>query len=591
MGDLVQKRVSGILGPALAAVLVIAIYGVIACTSESELGSRTPAEAYYNRLIDGFAKGQLSLDLTPPPGLALLPDPYDPKANAPFHGQMYSPGRIHDLSYYRGRLYLYFSVVPALVLFLPFHWLTSAYISHQQACFVFCSAGFLASAALVDSIRRRCFPGAGAIAATLCTLSVGLIPLVPIVLQRPEVWEVAVTASYSFWMISLLLIWISLARTPYAWGIALCASATIGLAVGCRPSSCLGAAILLLPLVRAIRAGPAGGWRKKCAVAASLVLPMAAIGMGLLAYNYARFGNVFEFGEKYQLNGDARGPVGQFHAAFVGYNLRLYFLEYPGWQRAFPFVRDVTPPPMPAGHGFVDSPVGVLFLLPFVLFAAAVPFGLRAVRDGERRKLTAIAGATLFLFMSGAGPLCFYLADCVRYQLEFVPALVLLATIGYLALVSDLPEKKFIRSGLIGAAGCAAAVSIAFNLLMAVNLRGNAITGHGVIAMHSGQLDQAADLYRRALRLRPANVVARVNLADIYVRKGRFADASVELGRAVVLLPDSPEIRLNYAYCLYRLGRLDEALDECEAALKIQPDYADARNAEQQLRVLLHRGP
>jgi len=121
------------LAPALAAIVVLAIYGLIAGTAVSELGSRTAGEDYYNRLSDGLARGQTALDLAPPAWLTNLPDPYDPTANAPFQGQKYSPGRVHDLSYYQGRLYLYFSVVPAATLFLPFHWLTGAYLSHQHA--------------------------------------------------------------------------------------------------------------------------------------------------------------------------------------------------------------------------------------------------------------------------------------------------------------------------------------------------------------------------------------------------------------------------------------------------------------------------
>ena len=63
-----------ILAPALAAIAVVVIYGLIACTAASELGSRTAAEDYYNRLVAGFVQGRLSLDLAPPAALAQLPD-------------------------------------------------------------------------------------------------------------------------------------------------------------------------------------------------------------------------------------------------------------------------------------------------------------------------------------------------------------------------------------------------------------------------------------------------------------------------------------------------------------------------------------
>jgi hypothetical protein len=164
---------------AAAAALVIAIYGVIACTAASETGSRTASEDYYNRLADGLMKGGLSMDLQPPRGLLDLPNPYDRDANLPFRGHVYSPGRLHDVSLYQGKLYLYFSVIPAVALFVPYHWATGGYLSQQQACFLFCSLGFLASALLADSIRRRCFRASGIPASVAATLCVGLVPMVP----------------------------------------------------------------------------------------------------------------------------------------------------------------------------------------------------------------------------------------------------------------------------------------------------------------------------------------------------------------------------------------------------------------------------
>jgi len=572
------------IGPVLAALVVIAIYGVVACTADSELGSRTAREDYYNRLVDGFDRGRLSLDLTPPAWLVALPNPYDPKANAPWQGQRFSSGRIHDLSYYRGRLYLYFSVIPALILFLPFHGLTGAYLAHRQACFVFASVGFLAAAFLIDSIRRRYFSRTGPAAGSLATLCVGLIPVVPIVLERSDVWEVPIVAAYAFWMLALLSLWHYLRRPAQSWPSLLGASASVGLAIGCRPNGCLGAALLLLPLFRILRRDPAGERRGRARAAAALILPIAAIAIGLLAYNYARFGNIAEFGQKYQISGGDEDSVRRFSARFFWYDFRLYFLEYPGWQKAFPFVQELSPPPMPAGHRAGDNTVGVLTLLPFILCAAALPWGMRVRREQQREPLAAIVASLLLLFLSAAVPLCLFISTCLRYELEFVPALVLLAVIGFLAVASDFALPRRLRWGLIGAGTAAAAASIAFSLLMTADLRANTYAGHGMVDAQSDRTDEAIGLYRRALLLRPGNPVARIGLADMFVREKKFAEAVAALRKAAILVPDSPTIHVNTAYCLYQLGRLDEAMAECELALGLQPGSADAKNMEREIR-------
>mgnify|MGYP003705222299 CR=1 FL=1 len=57
---------------------VIALYAALAWGRVSELGNPTPDRAYYNLLVTAFRSGQLNLPLEVPPGLAALPDPYNP---------------------------------------------------------------------------------------------------------------------------------------------------------------------------------------------------------------------------------------------------------------------------------------------------------------------------------------------------------------------------------------------------------------------------------------------------------------------------------------------------------------------------------
>jgi hypothetical protein len=100
------------------------VYACIACTAESEIGARVDRGAYYNLMIEGWMQGKLSLAMEAPAGLKALPNPYDPVANASYRGLMYHGPRVHDLSYFNGKLYAYFSPIPAVVAFLPYHLLT-----------------------------------------------------------------------------------------------------------------------------------------------------------------------------------------------------------------------------------------------------------------------------------------------------------------------------------------------------------------------------------------------------------------------------------------------------------------------------------
>ena len=62
--------------------------------------------------------------------------------------------------------------------------------------------------------------------------------------------------------------------------------------------------------------------------------------------------------------------------------------------------------------------------------------------------------------------------------------------------------------------------------------------GLGVLAVESGDLDRAAALFREVLAANPAFHESRINLAVVYVRQQRLADARAELRAVLAARPD-----------------------------------------------------
>ncbi len=91
--------------------LVIGFYAASAGLGVYELRISGAADSYYNLLVRGFRAGQLNLKTEAPPALAKAADPYDPLS----HGvDLDADGHpLNDVSYYHGKLYLYFGVTPA----------------------------------------------------------------------------------------------------------------------------------------------------------------------------------------------------------------------------------------------------------------------------------------------------------------------------------------------------------------------------------------------------------------------------------------------------------------------------------------------
>lgn len=409
-----------------ACAIVLWFYAWSVRPAVSQFGNPTAQDAYYNLLVDGFLIGQLALNGQPRTELMQLANPYDPVQNSGL--------RLHDASYYEGKYYLYFGVTPVLVLFLPYRMITGGYIWHHEAVTIFCIAGFLTATGLLRAMRRRYFPAVGPWTEAALIVGLGLATGVPMLLRRPDLWEIPIACGS----------WLVLSMLAALWGawhddrrrmfyLALAAGA-IGLAVGARPTLLFAGTAIPWCLWHLRRSGAIDSHAAIKLGCAALV-PLSAIGLGLAAYNYLRFGNLLEFGQRYQLAGVEVAKLKLFGPEYFWTNLQLYLWAPTNWQAYFPFVRGIDPPVLPSGNFGIEQPYGVLSNMPFVWMALALPL---AWRDDPAGILRAWSKAVVLAAVCCALPLMFFGGVTIRYLVDFAPLLVLLAAAGCLAL-----EQRF----------------------------------------------------------------------------------------------------------------------------------------------------
>ena len=233
--------------------LVIGFYAASARVGQYDLRISGAEDCYYNLLVRGFRAGQLNLKREAPPWLAKLADRYDLAAH--LEDLVAETPPVVDLSYYHGKLYLYFGVTPALVLFWPYVALTGHYLGHKDALVVFCATGFLASVGLLGWVWRRWFPGIGVGVVAAGALALGLAGFTPMILPQTEVYEVAISCGYALTMVALLALWGACQRPDQRGRWLAVASLAYGLAIGARPNLVFGAVILLVPVAQAWREG------------------------------------------------------------------------------------------------------------------------------------------------------------------------------------------------------------------------------------------------------------------------------------------------------------------------------------------------
>jgi len=560
-------------------VLIVGIYAYTAHSGFLESLSLNPADTYYNLLVRGFQAGQLSLKKDVPPGLARLPDPYDPTANALYRSEFRG---LHDLSYYKGRFYLYFGVTPALLLFWPYAVVTGEYLFHRQAVTIFCAVGFLVSVGLLRALWRRYFAEVRIGVVAACVVGLGLATGVPVLLARCDVYEVPISCGYMLTMLVLGAIWCALEEPRKRSGWLVVASVAYGLALGARPSLLFGGVILLVPVVQA--------WRERRRVWTLLVAavgPVVLIGLGLLLYNALRFGNPFEFGQRYQLAVDRQDTIQHFSLGYLWFNFRVYFLKSVNWSDRFPFVENMVAPHPPPGHGGVENPFGILTNVPVVWLALAIPLAWRS-RSPEAGTILRWFSATVALFFGmGALTLGFYYCICSRFEVDFLPALMFLAVLGILALERALAPASGV--GLVDRPvwrrvarwgwGVLLGFSVVFNLLASVDRYAEADNNFGVALEKAGRVPEAIAEYEQALRLNPGYPEAHYNLGNALLKTGQMNEAMQHWSEATRLKPDFAEAHYNLGVALMGMGRLPEAVEHLEQVLRIEPRYAETHNS------------
>jgi tetratricopeptide (TPR) repeat protein len=561
-------------------VLVIGVYAYLSLSGDWEKYGQNPADSSYNLLVEGFRAGQLSLKKEVPVGLAQLADPYDPAANEVYR---FSPAYLmHDLCYYKGHLYLYHGVTPALILFWPYAVLTGEYLSHRQAVTIFCAIGFLASVGLLRAVWRRYFAKVSVVVLVACAIALGLAAGALPQLSQAGFYQVARACAYMLTMLALGGIWCALHEPERGWRWLAAASAAYGLAVGARPNLLFGAVALLVPVAHA--------WRERRQVRAVLtaaIVPITLIGVGLMIYNELRFENPLEFGMRYQLNGDQQITAQYLSPHFLWFNLRAYFLEPARWSARFPFVHEAPVPPLPAGYNthITKLPFGVLANIPLTWLALAAPLAWWGRPGQTGSMLRRFVAATALLFGTCAFTLGFLWFASFDYEVDFLPSLVLLAVVGILGLeralalpgpwLADRPVwRRAARYGWAVLLG----FSVAFNLLATAEHYADAHTVRGFDLELAGRQQEAIEQYEQALRIDPDYAEAHYNLGCALAQAGEIEKAIVHYEHALRIRPYYSEAHVNLGIALVTQGRVQDAITHYEQALRIKPDSAEAHN-------------
>lgn len=359
-------------------------------------------ESRYGMLGKAILEGRTNLGIELPKGLESLENPYLRKNNRSFSG-----GKLWDTAYYKGKIYIYHGVVPALLLYAPFQQITGTELNDAFALALLCLLASGASCACIRILAGNCPEGWQALAALVATIGPGYAYII----RRADMYEIAIMGGATLTAVSLLLILLGQHRKTSVWTGA--AATCWALAVGCRPTAIINLGVPAAVAAKAWREG------KRHLVVAGILA--ATIGVGLGIYNWARFERVWEFGTRYMLTGLDTGIAtpAYYSAEIFKYNFPFYALNPPEWTWEFPYAVALRSWHGHAGQVIGEPLTGVVGTTPVAVLAilgAALAF-----KKGRNRIWWAAITLTWAPALLAVAAVIF---TSMRYLLDFTPAML-----------------------------------------------------------------------------------------------------------------------------------------------------------------------
>lgn len=366
----------------IAAILAaICIFSKINVQEPLDILCKSTGDQMTQELVDAFEAGSVSLLYTPSEKLEALSNPYDrglrDGSGAPYKW---------DHVYYEGKYYSYYGIAPVVLLFMPFHLLTGYYFSTNMAVLLFSIIGLWFLIRLYATAMKKWFD----------TLPMGIVfggELVMVcacgiwyALSRPKFYEIAVSCAFMFLTMGVYFLFSSnILGDGRISRLRLTASSVfLALSVLSRPTMavyCICACLFYAAGFKKWRAKKEKGTVSYWLFA---MLPMVLLGLVQMAYNYARFGSVLEFGIGYSLTINDFTHV-QYHTIYVLILLYNYLLAPVKLTAGYPFISADFSRLNANGYFFKDTgnTPGLLFL---ALPVAAYLLAGKALKQLPREK-------------------------------------------------------------------------------------------------------------------------------------------------------------------------------------------------------------
>lgn len=351
----------------------------------------------YDELAQAILQGKTYIDNNDiPQSLLDLENPYDTTAR--MQAQSLSGDTYRwDVAFFNGHYYVYFGIVPLLIMYLPCRALLDAPFPSAFGIIIFAFIFAIGVFKLLELLALKHFKKLSLGAYLLTSLAFITCCGTMFLVKRPDFYSVPIICAMAF-VVWGIFWWIKGRDAEkkqllyFILGSSCCA-----LAVGCRPQSVLMCAVAIPIFAEYF-------FKKNHILSAKgikqlicLAIPFVVVAAGIMYYNFIRFGSPFDFGSGYNLTTNDVTKRG-FDMGRTGLGLFTYLFQTPQFTATFPFIKNVDINTAYIGKTIYELCFGGLITCtPVLWFLFALP---KAMTTLKNKKLFGLVVVCIFVAIS-----------------------------------------------------------------------------------------------------------------------------------------------------------------------------------------------
>ena len=317
-----------------------------------------PHHQQYKELVRSISEGEVSLPGEVPSELLNAPNPYDTiylQANGiPYRA---------DYAYFEGKYYVYFGIAPAVLLYLPYYAVTHKDLPNHYAVLLFYMGFVLGTFLLYGRVVKRYFEKIPFAAYLMLSAGTATCGTFAYLYFTADLYSVPVMAAMCFTFLGLYL-WLlgqDTEKTLFKNLAFFLGSLCMALVAGSRPQFLIFSFVGILIFAKDIFGKNEKSIKDRIVYTLPLAIPYVVVAVGVMYYNYIRFGSVFDFGATYSLTNNDMNLRG-FNLERILISVITFFFGMPKISGVFPFWHSASPEYSYLGRMVTEHFLGGIFI-------------------------------------------------------------------------------------------------------------------------------------------------------------------------------------------------------------------------------------